>query len=345
MNALGAAYTVLNEVGQPLHYSDITKRVLEKGLWATQGKTPWSTVNAQLAVDIKEKGVASRFIRTGPGWYAVNMSSPVAPLLDGHPEKAEYLNGGVGNVGLSFTDAAERILIESGSREPLHYRTITDRALEQRLIQSEGRTPSTTMYSGVLTENRRRESRGETPRFLRHGRGLIGLVSWLPIGIAARIEDNNREVKQSLLDRARQASPEAFESLVAELLTEMGFEDVKTTTPTSDGGIDVRGTLVVGEVVRIQMAIQAKRWAQGKNVQAPIIQQVRGSLGAHEQGLVITTSDFSRGAREEAVRADAAPVSLMNGEQLASLLANYEVGARAERYDLLTLNDIGVTQE
>ena len=217
------------------------------------------------------------------------------------------MNGGVGNAGLSFTDAAERILSESGSREPLHYRTITDRALEQRLIQSEGRTPSATMYSGVLTENRRRESRGETPRFLQHGRGLIGLVSWLPIGIAARIEDNNRGVKQSLLDRARQASPEAFESLVAELLTEMGFEDVKTTTPTSDGGIDVRGTLVVGEVVRIQMAIQAKRWGQGNNVQAPIIQQVRGSLGAHEQGLVITTSDFSSGARGEAVRADAAP--------------------------------------
>ena len=125
----------------------------------------------------------------------------------------------------------------------------------------------------------------------------------------------------------------------------MGFEDVKTTAPTSDGGIDVRGTLVVGEAVRIQMAIQAKRWAQGNNVQAPIIQQVRGSLGAHEQGLVITTSDFSSGARGEAVRAGAAPVSLMNGEQLASLLANYEVGARAERYDLLTLNDIGVTQE
>ena len=56
MNILDAAYTVLNEVGQPLHYSDITKRVLEKGLWATQGKTPWATVNAQLAVDIKEKG-------------------------------------------------------------------------------------------------------------------------------------------------------------------------------------------------------------------------------------------------------------------------------------------------
>ena len=142
------------------------------------------------------------------------------------------------------TDAAERILIESGSREPLHYRTITDRALEQRLIQSEGRTHPRRCIQGFSPKTGAEKAEVETPRFLRHGRGLIGLVSWLPIGIAARIEDNNREVKQSLLDRARQASPEAFESLVAELLTEMGFEDVKTTTPTSDGGIDVRGTLL-----------------------------------------------------------------------------------------------------
>jgi restriction system protein len=35
-------------------------------------------------------------------------------------------------------------------------------------------------------------------------------------------------------------------------------------------------------------------------VQAPVVQQVRGSLGAHEQGLIITTSDFSTGARSEA---------------------------------------------
>jgi hypothetical protein len=29
---------------------------------------------------------------------------------------------------------------------------------------------------------------------------------------------------------------------------------------------------------------------------APVVQLVRGSLGAHEQGLIITTSDFSAGA-------------------------------------------------
>ena len=42
----------------------------------------------------------------------------------------------------------------------------------------------------------------------------------------------------------------------------------------------------------------AKRWKA--NVQAPTVQQVRGALGAHDQGLIITTSDFSAGARAEA---------------------------------------------
>ena len=85
------------------------------------------------------------------------------------------------------------------------------------------------------------------------------------------------------------------------------------------------------------MAVQAKRW-QG-NVLAPIVQQVRGSLGAHEQGLIITTSDFSRGARHEAARADASPVALMNGAQLAVLMAEYEVGVKREEHVLLTLDD------
>ena len=106
----------------------------------------------------------------------------------------------------------------------------------------------------------------------------------------------------------------------------IGFEEVTVTSLGGDGGIDIRGTLVVGEVVRIRMAVQAKRWKD--NVGAPVVQQVRGSLGAHEQGLIITTSNFSRRAREEAQRMDAAPVALMNGEQLAALLAEKEVGVR-----------------
>ena len=65
------------------------------------------------------------------------------------------------------------------------------------------------------------------------------------------------------------------------------------TAKSGDGGIDVRGTMVTGDVIRTRMAVQVKRWKN--NVQAPTVQQVRGSLGTHDQGFIITTSDFSTG--------------------------------------------------
>ncbi len=100
----------------------------------------------------------------------------------------------------------------------------------------------------------------------------------------------------------------------------------------------MRGVLVVGEVIRTKMAVQVKKWSK-QNVQAPQIQQVRGSLGAHEQGLIITTSDFSKGAKDEATRSDAVPVALMNGEQLVALMVLHEVMVARRPHDILDLDD------
>ena len=137
---------------------------------------------------------------------------------------------------------------------------------------------------------------------------------------------------------AREGSPADFERLIATLLAEMGFDDVVVTPLSGDGGVDVRGNLIVGDVVHIRMAVQAKRW--NGDVGPSIVQQVRGSLGAHEQGLIITTGDFSPGARKEATRADASPVALMNGKQLATLLAENEIGVRRDAHFLFSLDDV-----
>jgi restriction system protein len=64
---LSAVQTVLSQAGVPLHYKEITDRVLSQGLWVTKGQTPDATINAQLAVDIKERGGASIFQRTDKG--------------------------------------------------------------------------------------------------------------------------------------------------------------------------------------------------------------------------------------------------------------------------------------
>lgn len=337
MSALDAAATVLEAANGPLHYREITERTLAAGLWTTLGKTPWDTVNARIAVDIQKRGPASRFVRVEPGRYALNPDATPGTVPDTSPgSPVPDYEAPVG--GMSFTDAAEQILGRSADHEPVHYTVITEQALESGLIHTEGRTPAATMYSLILTEIRRREARGESPRFVQHGRGMVGLTAWLPAEVAGLVEEKNREVREALLDRARSASPEDFERLVSELLAAMGFEEVDVTSASGDGGIDVRGTLVVGDTVRIRMAVQAKRWKA--NVQAPEVQRVRGSLGAHEQGLIVTTSDFSRGARDEATRPDAAPVALMNGEQFATLLARHQIGARTQRYELYALEEV-----
>ncbi len=340
MTIIEGAEAVLAKAGEPLHYGEIAERMLADG-WQTRGKTPWDSVSSIINVDIKRRGAQSRFMRTSPGYFELNPDAPSGTTVVESPAPVKPRrvepSGRDGPDRLSFLDAAERILRESGGREPLHYGLITKRALDHGLIQTQGRTPADTMLAMIYTETKRRESRGEAPRFVRHGRGLVGLATWEPMGLTASIAEQNAGVRGALLDRARGTSPAEFESLVERLLVAMGFEDAAVTPLGGDGGIDVRGTLVVGDAVRIRMAVQAKRWRS--NVGSPIVQQVRGSLGAHEQGLIITTSDFSRGAQEEATRADATPVALMNGEQLAAQLVEHEIGVRRETHDLFTLEE------
>jgi len=45
-----AAIQILTEVKKPLHYKEITKLVLDKGILETDGATPDSTMNAQLSI-------------------------------------------------------------------------------------------------------------------------------------------------------------------------------------------------------------------------------------------------------------------------------------------------------
>ena len=74
MTSLEAALQVLREAEEPLNSQEITKRILEKGLWQTKGKTPAATVNARIAVEIKQRGSFARFRRVSPNVYTINPS-------------------------------------------------------------------------------------------------------------------------------------------------------------------------------------------------------------------------------------------------------------------------------
>ena len=123
MNALDAAAMVLKEAHTPLHYREVTERMLARGLWTTAGKTPWDTVNARIAVDIRKRGPSSRFVRVGPGRFALN--APSAAGEQSEPSESVLANSEAPAGGMSFTDAAEQILSRSTDREPVHYAVIT----------------------------------------------------------------------------------------------------------------------------------------------------------------------------------------------------------------------------
>jgi len=71
MNVLQAAEIALKDASTSLHYKEITQRMIDRGLWQTNDKTPDAIVNAAIAVDIKHNGTHSLFRRADKGVYAL----------------------------------------------------------------------------------------------------------------------------------------------------------------------------------------------------------------------------------------------------------------------------------
>ena len=69
-SAQDAAARVLRESGQPQTCPELIEQMAAKGYWTSpKGKTPEATLYAAIAREVKLKGAASRFIKTGPGRF------------------------------------------------------------------------------------------------------------------------------------------------------------------------------------------------------------------------------------------------------------------------------------
>jgi len=318
-----AIVQVLGEADGPLHYREICKQVLERGLWKTSGMTPCDTVSARLATN------TSLFVRTQRGIYDLaarnGMSSEQSDLAT-LPETLSQV---------TYLEAAELVLGQEPSNTSLHYRVITNRALQQNLIAPKGLTPEATMSAQLGSDIQRRAERGASPRFLKTGRGMYKIATVVDSPLNQQVESHNRRVRAQLHKQIKETDALKFEELIGMLLERLGFDNVVVTSKSNDGGIDVIGELVVADVIRTRMAVQVNRWAS--NVQRPEVQRVRGSLGVHDQGLIISTGGFSMGAREEANKPNAVLVALMDGNALVDQLIEHGIGVDKTPVTILEL--------
>ncbi len=138
-----------------------------------------------------------------------------------------------------------------------------------------------------------------------------------------------KQLVQEVLDKVKEATPRYFEELVVELLVRMGYGGTvkdagQATQYTNDEGID--GIIKEDKLGLDVIYIQAKRY-KDVSIGRPEIQAFVGALdGKHaNKGIFLTTSRFSDTAVTY-VRSISKKVVLIDGEQLANFMIDYNLG-------------------
>lgn len=142
-------------------------------------------------------------------------------------------------------------------------------------------------------------------------------------------------------EKIQQNSPTFFENLVVELLVKMGYggsiEDAgRAVGRSGDEGID--GIIKEDRLGLDLIYLQAKRWENV--IGRPEIQKFVGALTGQraKKGVFITTSRFSQEAMEY-VRQIEPKVVLIDGEQLADLMIDFNLGVTTiQTYEIKRLD-------
>ena len=152
------------------------------------------------------------------------------------------------------------------------------------------------------------------------------------------LESAYQEIKKSLaqeiLNKVLDMSPSFFERLVVDLLVKMGYggslkDAGQATKQSGDEGID--GTIKEDKLGLDIIYIQAKRWKPGNVVGRPEIQKFVGALAGQgaKKGIFISTSSFTKEALEYVPRNET-KIVLIDGQRLAQLMVDYNIGATTQ---------------
>lgn len=134
--------------------------------------------------------------------------------------------------------------------------------------------------------------------------------------------------REKLINVLLNIKPSAFEQLTRALLDESGFEDVVVTGRSGDGGIDGYGRVRLQGLLSIPVVFQCKRYSLNHPVGPNDIRDFRGAMQSRaDKGLFVTTSRFTKGAREEARRTNI-NIDLIDGNDLINLLRDLDMGVR-----------------
>lgn len=149
--------------------------------------------------------------------------------------------------------------------------------------------------------------------------------------IEAALTELNNELADELMAEVMKISPYEFEQLVVKLLITMGYGRPQdnpdaVTRKSGDEGID--GIVSADKLGFDSIYIQAKQWKSGSVVGRPEIQKFLGALAGQgaTKGIFITTAQFTKDAIAFASKQLHSKIVLVDGQQLAKLMIEYNLG-------------------
>ena len=146
----------------------------------------------------------------------------------------------------------------------------------------------------------------------------------------------NASLADDILEEIMKISPYSFEKLVVDLLFKMGYGKPKdnpdaVTQKSGDEGID--GIVSADKFGFDAIYIQAKQWKTDSTVSRPEIQKFLGALAGQgaTKGIFITTAQFSKEAKAFANKQLHSKIILVDGQELAALMIEYNLGVSINR--------------
>jgi len=153
--------------------------------------------------------------------------------------------------------------------------------------------------------------------------------------LATTVESLKKQLASDVLDKLKDNSFSYFENFVIELLQKMGYGDFREeaathTGKTGDDGVD--GIISQDRLGLENVYIQAKRFTSG-SVGSGDIRNFIGSLAVQgvNKGVFLTTSRFSKSATATALDSKQQKIILVDGQQLANLAIEYNLGVQIQK--------------
>lgn len=221
----------------------------------------------------------------------------------------------------------------------MHYGEVTDKAIADKLIVTEGKTPHISMYISLRNDIKRRSEKGQPQRFYFLGAGQFSLSQVLLSGgtkevksIFKKVSDSRADACALLYERLTSKNQgEEFELLVSDLLVAMGYEDVEVIGGKDDQGVDIVCSKRDG-LSRTRIAVQCKCKALKNEIGPKDISNLRDNLSTYQcqAGVFVTTSKLNAAARAKATESGKERIDCIEHDELLDLFAEHKVGLKAE---------------